>query len=114
MFGYQPSKVYSGKLYKGKNKGSQSKKKAGTWTKEVICLRESQQDMAPIIQEKMELAKRNLGLKKLVFSAEGDVAHIHNIILEAFPILETCGGYSLLRVSENSKHLVEIEGLTVE
>ena len=70
--------------------------------------------MAPTIQEQMELAKHNLGLKKLVFCAEGDVAHIHNIILEAFPILETCGGYSLLRISENSKHLVEIEGLTVE
>lgn len=48
-------------------------------------------------------------MRKLVFSAEGDAAHIHDVILEAFPILDECGGYTM-RVSENSRDLVGIEG----
>lgn len=108
LFGYQPSKVCCSK--RGTRKGKTKKKSLGTWTREVICLKDSEQEFSPSTEEKIELAQLNLGLRKLVFSAEGDAAHIHDVILEAFPILDECGGYTLMRVSENSRDLVGIEG----
>ena len=35
---------------------------------------------------------------------------INCVLLTKFPILESCGGYTLMRVAENSHRLVEIEG----
>jgi hypothetical protein len=110
IFGYQPSKVYSSKRAIGKGKGKGKKKAVGTWTKEVICLKDCDQETSPSTEEKIELAQLNLGLRKLVFSAEGDANHIHDVICRSFPILEECGGYTLMRVSENSRDLVAIEG----
>ena len=80
------------------------------WTKEVIFLKDCDQETSPSTEEKIELAQLNLGLKKVVFSREGDANHIHDIICKAFPILEECRGYTLMRVSENSRNLVAIEG----
>jgi len=34
---------------------------------------------------------------------------VHDVISTEFPILEECGGYTLLRLAENSHNLVEIE-----
>lgn len=110
IFGYQPSKVYSSKRAIGKGKGKGKKKAVGTWTKEVICLKDCDQKTSPSTEEKIELAQLNLGLRKLVFSAEGDANHIHDVICRSFPILKECGGYTLMRVSENSRDLVAIEG----
>jgi len=50
-----------------------------------------------------------LGLKKLTFNAAGDSQHIHDIIVSNFPVLDSCGGYALLRLKENSKKLVPID-----
>ena len=108
IFGYQPSKVYSSK-HTIKGKGKEKKKAVGTWTKEVICLKNCDQETSPSTEEKIELAQLNLGLRKLVFSAEGDANHVHDVICRSFPILE-CGGHTLMRVSENSRDLVAIEG----
>ena len=108
LFGYQPSKVC---FSKRSNRNGKGKKKAvGIWTREVICLKDSNQECSPSTEEKIELTQLNLGLRKLFFSAEGDAAHINDVILEAFPILDECGGYTLMRVSENSRDLVGIEG----
>lgn len=51
-----------------------------------------------------------LGLSEVVFNVDGDAEHIHQVLLEKFPVLESCGGYSLLRLAENSHSMVEIEG----
>ena len=32
------------------------------------------------------------------------------MLLDKFPVLESCGGYTLLRLAENSHSMVEIEG----
>ena len=58
----------------------------------------------------MDLAWMGLGLSELVFHNDGNAEHIHNIILDKFPVLESCGGYTLLRIRENSHSMVEIEG----
>ena len=58
-----------------------------------------------------------LGHKEVLFKSDGDVEHIHRVLLTAFPVLDDCGGYTLLRLSENSHSMVEIEspdgGMTV-
>ena len=53
-----------------------------------------------------------LETKCLVFSLEGNVHHVHHVhsvIMKEWPVLENCGGYTLLRLAENSHSLVEIE-----
>ena len=59
----------------------------------------------------MELARMGLGLSEAIFNTDGDAEHIHRVLLEKFPVLESCGGYTLLRLAENSHSMMEIEGL---
>ena len=51
-----------------------------------------------------------LGLSGAVFNSNGDAEYIHHVVLVKFPVLESCGGYTLLRLAENSHSMVEIEG----
>lgn len=69
-----------------------------------------EQSWVPHTEEKIELAKMGLGLREVIFDGDGDAAHIHEVITAQFPVLELCGGYSLLRLGANSRDLVEIEG----
>jgi len=79
------------------------------WKKCAVCLRDKDQTCKPSAEEKMELAKMGLGLAELQFDFNGDAEHIHSVLLDQFPQLEACGGYTLLRLKENSYDLVEIE-----
>lgn len=108
LFGYKPSKGNA----KGKcSQRTQGKRKGRTqWRKDCICLRNRQQSWKPSSEEKIELARMGLGLSAAEFSSDGDADHIHQIIMEKFPALEACGGYTLLRLAENSHNMVEIEG----
>ena len=105
LFGFIPSK---GKRPLGK-KGKGKRKGATTW-KECICLRHTDQTWKPSSEEKIELARIGLGLAEIVFHSDGDAEHIHNVVLQKFPVLESCGGYTLMRLAENSHNMVEIEG----
>jgi len=71
----------------------------------------------PGTEERIELAKHGLGLKKLIFDSDGDAQHIHDIITTAYPVLIFCGGYTLMRLAENSRELVPIDcpdgGMTI-
>ena len=51
-----------------------------------------------------------LGLSEAVFNSDDDAEHIHQVLLEKFPVLESCGGYTLMRLAENFHSMVEIEG----
>ena len=51
-----------------------------------------------------------LGLKSLKFESDGNAQHVHDVIMQQFPVLETSGGYTLLRLAESSHTMVEIEG----
>ena len=64
----------------------------------------------------MKLVQMGLGFQELKFELEGDSDHIHAVLLQAYPALETCGGYNLLRLGSGSSSLVTIEtprGFTV-
>ena len=108
LFGYRPRKgktPFAGaKRNRGRRKGST------TWKKDCICLRDKEQTWKPSSEEKIELARMGLGLSEVVFNSDGDAEHIHQVLLEKFPVLESCGGYTLLRLAENSHSMVEIEG----
>ena len=80
-----------------------------TWKKDTVCLRFKKQCKGPDMQEKMILAKAGLGLKELKFTSDGDALHIHYVITDAFKQLERAGGYTLLRLANNSTKLLEIE-----
>ena len=105
--------------YKGKGKRAVNEwtVKPTAWKKSCICLKSIHQDCKPSAVEKMELAKLGLGLAELSFDHDGDADHIHSVLVGRFPQLESCGGYMLLRLNDNSHDLIEIEfpakGMTV-
>ena len=63
-----------------------------TFTKETVCLKYQDQTWIPQVQERIELAKFGLGLKKLTLNADGDAQHVHNVIISSFPLLDSYGG----------------------
>lgn len=103
---------------KGKGKALRRDSECVTWKKDAICLRFRKQLRGPDTEEKMALARMGLGLKELVFNLEGDAQHIHGVLLKAFPPLEQCGGYNLMRLASNSTDLITITspkwGMTVK
>ena len=108
-------RVFGCKPLKGKGpskgKGKARVAKVKQWRKDCICLRDCEQTWKPSSEEKIELARMGLGLKSNVtFNNEGDGQYIHNVIMKEFPVLASCGGYTLLRLAENSHSMVEIEG----
>ena len=107
LFGFKPSK---GKRALGKGRRKGKSRACTTWKKECICLRDKDQMWKPSSEEKIELARIGLGHSEVVFNSDGDAKHIHRILMEKFPVLERCGGYTLLRLAENSHSMVEIEG----
>ena len=115
LFRFQPSKQYT-KSYKGKGRGKGStarplrdKQSYSIWKKKSFCLADCRQTLKPTPQEKISLAKMGLETKCLDFRLEGSAHHVHSVILNEWPVLENCGGYTLLRLAENSHSLVEIE-----
>lgn len=67
------------------------------------------QTWVPTTEDRIQLGRIGLGLKKLVFNVEGDAQHIHQVIMAAYPVLSECGGYSLMRLAENSRVLIRID-----
>ena len=55
---------------------------------------------APSTFEKVSMALAGLEEKSICFSKGGNSQHVHEKILEAFPVLETAGGYEILRTGE--------------
>ena len=114
MFGFTLSlSCRKGKDKKRKQKGGAGsavkRAKISYWSKESICLRYTDQHKAPDTEEKVKLAQMGLGFQELKFELECDSDHIHVVLLQAYPALETCGGYSLLRLGSGLSSLVTIE-----
>ena len=112
LFNFKPS--LSSKVAKrgrGKTPAGRPPKqhKASFWTKESICLRYTDQLKAPDTEEKMKLAQMGLGFKEIKFDTDGGALHIHSAIISAYPELDFCGGYCLMRLGSGSSDLVTIE-----
>ena len=125
---YQPDvgvRTTANGMFSRKGKGSKrspySKESSQTsqpWKKETICLRFKNQLKKPDTKEKIALAEQGLGLKELLFNWEGDARHIHSVLIKSYPVLNTCGGYSMMRLATNSTDLLPIgapkDGVTVK
>ena len=115
---FQPSRLYNQRTG-GKGKGPSSEnptvkkaRKQNTctyWKKNSFCLSSCDQVLKPNPQQRIQLARLGLKTKVLLFEVGGTAHHVHNVITQEYPVLESCGGYSLLRLAENSHNLVEIE-----
>ena len=55
---------------------------------------------APSPFKKVSMSLAGLEERSICFSKGGNSHHVHKKILEAFPILETAGGYEILRTGE--------------
>ena len=53
-------------------KGKGKKKSISTWSKDVVCLKDRNQETSPTTEQKIGLAQLNLGMKKLVFNVDSD------------------------------------------
>ena len=109
--GYKPShSAITAKAGKGpKSKYSGKAKQLSRlllWKKEVMCLRCKDAAKIPDVQEKIALAKLGLTVKEVKFDINGDAWHFDAIIKEAFPELQSIGGYSLLRVGTANSLIV--------
>lgn len=112
LFSFNPSLQYNRKgkgPAAGYRKPPSKKARIIYWKKNSLCLANSRQTIKPTPHEKITLAKMGLTARVLVFEAEGSAHHVHSVILKEYPMLEICGGYTLLRLAENSYNLVEIE-----
>lgn len=53
----------------------------------------------------------------MTYEADGDAQHLHNVIISHFPVLDSCGGYTLMRLKESSRNLIPIDspdrGMTI-
>ena len=46
-----------------------------------------------------------------MFEVGGTGLHVHNVILQEYPVLEGCEGYTLMRLAENSHNLEPLDAL---
>ena len=111
--GFQPSKIYNGGKGKGRGKGNlpppKKIKQMLYWKKNSICLANCRQSLKPAPRERMQFVKIGLTSRIITFELEGTAWHVHDTITKEYPVLEECGGYTLLCLVENSHNLVEIE-----
>ena len=71
-----------------------------TWTRTFVCLQKRNITTAPTAIEKVNMAMAGLEEKSICFSKGGNSDHVHQKILEAFPLLSDAGGYEILRTGE--------------
>ena len=108
LFNYSPSRSVrvSGKRMR---RGRPLPQKKTAWVKEAECLPYKHQEKPLKTEERIQLVRVGLGPKNLSFDYDGDAHHVHSVILDSYPELERCGGYSLLRVGSGSNQLVNIK-----
>ena len=78
IYGYKPlTSVGKGKRSNRKAYSRAAKRpKLTSYTKDTICIMKREQTWLPATEERIELAKLGLGLKKLTFDADGGAQHI--------------------------------------
>ena len=117
IFGYRPSSGASrSRPGSGNSRGRGRRQPAAflpyfhrknTWTRAFVCLAFSEQNALPSTSERITLTLNGLGEKKLQFPCNGNAAQVHEVIIDAFPALQTAGGYEVLRtVDGRSKDLI--------
>jgi hypothetical protein len=71
-----------------------------TWSHTFVCLMKKNALSPPNAADKVSMALVGLGEKTITFSKCGNSVHVHEKILEAYPMLASVGGYRILRTGE--------------
>ena len=71
-----------------------------TWSRVFVCLFKRSATTAPSAAEKVQMALAGLDERTICFTKGGNSEHVHQKILEAFPMLSDVGGYQILRTGE--------------
>ena len=71
-----------------------------TWSRIFVCLLKRSATTAPSAAEKVQMALAGLDERTICFTKGGNSEHVHQKILEAFPMLSVVGGYQILRTGE--------------
>ncbi len=76
------------------------------WAHNFFCLAEPHAVSVPTsAQYKQWLMTAGLGEKRLQMSLTSTSSQVHDVIVQTFPQLSTCGGYELLKCIPNSRTL---------
>ena len=70
------------------------------WTCTFVCLPKRNASTAPSTVEKVNMALAGLEERSISFTKGGNSEHVHEKILEAFPMLSEAGGYEILRTGD--------------
>ena len=102
LFGFNPTTCQNTSKKRKREHGGTSKKlKRPTWTRTFVCLWNKNEERMPTPKEYRELKAADLGEKRLTFFADSTSVDFDNKLKEAYPKLETAGGYTLLCGSQN-------------
>ena len=71
-----------------------------TWSQIFVCLLKRSATKAPSAAGKVQMALAGLDERTICFAKGGNSEHVHQKILEAFPMLSVVGGYQILRTGE--------------
>ena len=78
-----------------------------TWSHTFVCLMKKNATSPPNAADKVNMALVGLGEKTIIFTKCGNSEHVHEKILEAYPMLAGVGGYQILRTGERgNRHLI--------
>ena len=108
LFGYRPPCATT-----GRNKPPQKRKMVttstgenisvpvrNTWTRTFVCLTKRNAITPPTTVDKMNTALAGLVEQNISFTKNGNSDHVHQKIMEAFPVLAEGGGYEILRAGQ--------------
>lgn len=95
LFGFNPTTCQTTNK-KRKNGATSKKVKRPTWTRTFVCLGNTSEERMPTPKEYRELKAADLGEKRLTFFADSTSVDFDNKLKDAYPKLETAGGYTLL------------------
>lgn len=86
LFNYAPARTKSNKGRRGK------KHKVATYSLKFMCMGKCNDEKPPTtVRERTVLSNAGLGDAVLSFNLDGDSAHFHDILIQKFPKLATCG-----------------------
>ncbi len=104
LFGYRPPSARAGKIKPPPKRrmvttstGEQiSVPIRNTWSRTFMCLTKGNAVTPPSTMDKMNMALAGLEEQTITFTKSGNSDHVHQKILEAFPMLAEVGGYEIL------------------
>ena len=85
-----------------------------TWTHKFFLCASSMCSQVPTTREKIQHGLAGLGERDIVFQKDGNAEHVQKKLIESYPVLKECGGFSYPSVTDGNEDLaflIDIESL---